>query len=61
MADSLPVDSSSIDIVIFISKSSDFSGDKLFEECSRVLKPGGEIFIHQTSDVVKETVMHLIL
>ncbi|XP_076921265.1 anamorsin homolog [Bidens hawaiensis] len=52
---SLPMDSSSIDIVIFISKSSDFSGDKLFEECSRVLKPGGEIFIHQTSDAVKET------
>ncbi|XP_076925813.1 anamorsin homolog [Bidens hawaiensis] len=53
---SLPVDSSSVDVVIFISKSSDFSGDKLFEECSRVLKPGGEIFIHQTSDIVKETV-----
>ncbi|KAK1438624.1 hypothetical protein QVD17_04433 [Tagetes erecta] len=47
---SLPVDSSSIDLVMFISKSSDISGDKLFEELSRVLKPGGEIFIQQTSD-----------
>ncbi|KAK9053141.1 hypothetical protein SSX86_029771 [Deinandra increscens subsp. villosa] len=52
---SLPVDSLSIDLVILISKSSDLSGDKLFEELSRVLKPGGEIFIHQTSDVAKET------
>ncbi|KAL8200910.1 hypothetical protein R6Q57_012249 [Mikania cordata] len=53
---SLPVDSLSIDLVILISKSSDFSGDKLFEEFSRVLKPGGEIFIYQISDVAKETV-----
>ncbi|KAI3812940.1 hypothetical protein L1987_17653 [Smallanthus sonchifolius] len=52
---SLPVDSSSIDRVILISKASDFSGDKLFEELSRVLKPDGEIFIHQTSDADKET------
>lgn len=43
---SLPVDSSSIEFGISISESSDFPGDKLFEEFSRVLKPGGEIFIH---------------
>lgn len=60
MAGSLPVDSSSVDIVMFISKLSEISGDKLFEELSRVLKPGGEIFIQQTSDVANETVMHLI-
>ncbi|KAJ0431219.1 putative anamorsin, methyltransferase type 11, S-adenosyl-L-methionine-dependent methyltransferase [Helianthus annuus] len=53
---SLPVDSSSVDLVVFIGKSSDLSSDKLFEEFSRVLKSGGEIFIHQTSDSAKETV-----
>ncbi|KAI3710827.1 hypothetical protein L2E82_40621 [Cichorium intybus] len=52
---SLPVDTLSTDFVISISKSSDFPGDKLFEEFSRVLKPGGEIFIHQTCVVAKET------
>ncbi|KAJ9549784.1 hypothetical protein OSB04_022327 [Centaurea solstitialis] len=52
---SLPVDASSTDLMISISKSSDFPGDKLFEEFSRVLKPGGEIFIHQNSAVAKET------
>ncbi|KAJ0630679.1 putative anamorsin, methyltransferase type 11, S-adenosyl-L-methionine-dependent methyltransferase [Helianthus annuus] len=57
---SFPVDSSSVDLVVFIGKSSDLSSDKLFEEFSRVLKSGGEIFIHQTSDAAKETVMHLI-
>ncbi|KAM0060007.1 putative anamorsin, methyltransferase type 11, S-adenosyl-L-methionine-dependent methyltransferase [Helianthus debilis subsp. tardiflorus] len=53
---SLPMDSSSVDLVVFIGKSSDLSSDKLFEEFSRVLKSGGEIFIHQTSDAAKETV-----
>ncbi|GJU44673.1 anamorsin [Tanacetum coccineum] len=52
---SLPVDASSTDFVVSISKSSDFPGDKFFEEFSRVLKPGGEIVIHQTSADAKET------
>lgn len=52
---SLPLDSLSLDFVTSISKSSDFPGDKLFVEFSRVLKPGGEIFVHQTSVVAKET------
>lgn len=52
----LPLDASSTDFIISISKSSDFPGDKLFEEFSRVLKPGGEIFIHQTSVVSKESI-----
>lgn len=62
MAGSLAVDSSSTDFVISMCKSSDFPGDKLLEELSRVLKPGGEIFFHHTCDVAaaKETVMHLI-
>jgi SAM-dependent methyltransferase len=52
---SLPVEASSTDYVISISNSSDFPGDKFFEEFSRVLKPGGEIVIHQTSADAKET------
>nr|GEU95453.1 anamorsin homolog [Tanacetum cinerariifolium] len=52
---SLPVDASSTDFVVSISKSSDFPGDKFFEEFSRVLKPGGEIVIHQTFADAKET------
>ena len=54
------MDASSTDLIISISKSSGFPGDKLFEEFSRVLKPGGEIFIHQNSAIAKETVIHLI-
>lgn len=62
MAGSLAVDSSSTDFVISMCKSSDFPGDKLLEELSRVLKPGGEIFFHHTcvAAAAKETVMHLI-
>lgn len=62
MAGSLAVDSSSTDFVISMCKSSDFPSDKLLEELSRVLKPGGEIFFHHTcaAAAAKETVMHLI-
>lgn len=54
---SLAVDSSSTDFVISMCKSSDFPGDKLLEELSRVLKPGGEIFFHHTcaAAAAKET------
>ncbi|PWA96152.1 ATPase [Artemisia annua] len=55
MKGSLPVDASSTDFVVSISKSSDFPGDKFFEEFTRVWKPGGEIVIHQTSADAKET------
>ncbi|PWA95939.1 anamorsin [Artemisia annua] len=51
---SLPVDASSTDFVVSISKSSDFPSDKFLEEFSRLLKPGGEIFIQQTSADAKE-------
>ncbi|CAK9184523.1 unnamed protein product [Ilex paraguariensis] len=45
----LPVDSSYVDILISICRSPEFPGDELFEEISRVLKPGGMILIHPTS------------
>ncbi|XP_071703053.1 anamorsin homolog [Rutidosis leptorrhynchoides] len=51
---SLPADSLTMDFVIAICRSSDFPGNKLFNEFTRVLKPGGEIFIHQTSVINKE-------
>lgn len=43
------MESSSIDIVICISRSAEFPSVRLFEEISRVLKPGGTILIHRTS------------
>lgn len=39
------MESSSIDIVILISSSPEFPGDQVFEAISRVLRPGGTIFI----------------
>ncbi|KAI3681934.1 hypothetical protein L2E82_50243 [Cichorium intybus] len=48
------MDTSSLDFIISMGSSQEFPGDKLFEEFSRVLKPGGEIFIHQTLDSAKE-------
>ncbi|GJW35503.1 anamorsin [Tanacetum coccineum] len=52
---SFPVDASSTDFVVSISNSSEFPSGKFFEELSRVLKPGGDIVIHQTSVDAKET------
>ncbi|GKD18476.1 anamorsin [Tanacetum coccineum] len=51
---SLQMESSLLDFIITMGRSQDFPGDKLFEEFSRVLKPGGEIFVHLTLDAVKE-------
>ncbi|KDP42546.1 hypothetical protein JCGZ_24320 [Jatropha curcas] len=50
----LPVDSSSIDIVISISTSLQFPGDLLFEEILRVLKPGGTVLIYKSLRSVAE-------
>ena len=47
-----------MDFIITMGRSQDFPGDKLFEEFSRVLKLGGEIFVPLTLDVVKENVIH---
>ncbi|KAF7145261.1 hypothetical protein RHSIM_Rhsim04G0081000 [Rhododendron simsii] len=43
----LPRDSSSADIIIFICTLSEFPGDQLFGEISRVLRPGGTVLLHQ--------------
>ncbi|KAK9281031.1 hypothetical protein L1049_003923 [Liquidambar formosana] len=48
----LPVESSSMDIIISICRSPEFPGDQLFDEVSRVLKPGGTFVIHKTSQSV---------
>lgn len=55
------MDTSTVDFIISIGKSQDFPGDKLFEEFSRVLKPGGEIFVHRTLDAAQENVKVLFL
>nr|XP_043628818.1 anamorsin homolog [Erigeron canadensis] len=51
---SLPMDTSSVDFIVSMGRSQDFPSGKLFEDLSRVLKPGGEIFVHQTLDAAKE-------
>ncbi|XP_071727620.1 anamorsin homolog [Rutidosis leptorrhynchoides] len=51
---SLPMDPSQVDFIITMGKSEGFPSDKLFLEILRVLKPGGEIFVHQTLDSSKE-------
>lgn len=56
----LPVESSSMESVICISRSSEFPGNKLLEEFSRVLKPGGTVLIlvpqkdHATSSLERK-------
>ncbi|KAL5747609.1 hypothetical protein ACOSQ2_024906 [Xanthoceras sorbifolium] len=50
----LPVESSSVDIVISICRSLEFPGDQLLEEISRALKPGGTILIYKNLKSDKE-------
>ncbi|XP_015579215.1 LOW QUALITY PROTEIN: anamorsin homolog [Ricinus communis] len=57
----LPVDSSSMDIVISICRSLQFQGDFLFEEISRVLKPGGTVLIYKTLQSVAEGTSEAVL
>ncbi|EFH50150.1 hypothetical protein ARALYDRAFT_488714 [Arabidopsis lyrata subsp. lyrata] len=40
-----PLDASSVDAVLAISKTSDFPSDKICGEFSRILKPGGTVFV----------------
>lgn len=57
----LPVESSSMDIVISISRSLQFPGDLLFEEISRVLKPGGTVLIYKSPQYGAEETNKAIL
>ncbi|KAJ9173468.1 hypothetical protein P3X46_016594 [Hevea brasiliensis] len=57
----LPVDSSSVDIVISISRSLQFPSDLLLGEISRVLKPGGTVLIYKSLQSVAEETDKAIL
>lgn len=46
----LPVDFSSVDIMVFICNSSEFPDHQLFEEIPRVVKPGGMVLLHQSAE-----------
>ncbi|KAM7250342.1 hypothetical protein ACFE04_022225 [Oxalis oulophora] len=48
----LPLESSSLDFVVSVSKSLDFPNDHLFGDISRVLKPGGKFLLSNTSQSV---------
>jgi len=44
-ADQFPLDASSVEAVLAISKTSDFPSDKICGEFSRILKPGGTVSV----------------
>ncbi|KAL0709699.1 hypothetical protein Bca4012_016677 [Brassica carinata] len=46
----VPLDASSVDVVLAISRTSDFPSDKIYGEFSRVLKPGGSVFVCTNSE-----------
>ncbi|CAH2050661.1 unnamed protein product [Thlaspi arvense] len=48
----LPVGSSSLDIIILMCKSTEFIGEQLLGEVSRVLKPDGTILLHLSSETL---------
>ncbi|CAN0909867.1 Anamorsin homolog [Linum grandiflorum] len=48
----LPVESSSLDFLICISRSHEYPGGTWFGEISRVLKPGGTIFVYKIMQAV---------
>lgn len=51
-AGQVPLDSSSVDAVLAVSRTLEFPNDKIYGELSRVLKPGGSIFVCTNSEVV---------
>uniref|UniRef100_A0A2N9IGU1 Anamorsin homolog n=1 Tax=Fagus sylvatica TaxID=28930 RepID=A0A2N9IGU1_FAGSY len=57
----LSVESSSFEIVLCICRSAEFPSDRLFEEISRVLKPGGTILIHKNSSTTPALECKLLL
>ncbi|KAL1803620.1 hypothetical protein ACET3Z_032267 [Daucus carota] len=56
---SLPVDPSSVDIVVCICHSLDFLDKKLLDEFSRVLKPGGQILFQTSQSTLDQTTSSL--
>ena len=46
----VPLDSSSVDTVLAISTTSEFPSDKIYGEFSRILKPGGSVFVCTNSE-----------
>ena len=49
-AGQVPLDASSVDAVLAISRASDFPSDKLYGEFSRVLKPGCSVYVCASSE-----------
>lgn len=54
LAGLMSLDSSSIDDVISLSKSLEFHSDQLLGNIYRVLKPGGTILLHLSSQPAQE-------
>ncbi|XP_048625010.1 anamorsin homolog [Brassica napus] len=46
----VPLDSSSVDAVLAVSTTSEFPTDKIYGEFSRILKPGGSVFVCTNSE-----------
>ncbi|XP_056861230.1 anamorsin homolog [Raphanus sativus] len=46
----VPLDASSVDLVLAVSRTSDFPSDKIYSEFSRVLKPGASVFVCTNSE-----------
>lgn len=64
-ADQFPLDSSSVDVVLAISRTSDFPSEKICSEFSRILKPGGTVFVcknleGETGDMQQVCVVYLV-
>ncbi|PON50233.1 Anamorsin [Parasponia andersonii] len=51
----IPVESSSLDIVLSLCRSPESPSDQLFKEISRVLKPGGTVLLYHSESATKDT------
>ena len=49
-AGQVPLDASSVDAVLAISRAPDFPSDKIYSEFSRVLKPGCSVYVCASSE-----------
>lgn len=54
-AGQLPVESSSMDIVLSLCRSPESPSDQLIKEISRLLKPGGTIVLCHSESASKDT------